>query len=147
MICDKAWRGGMVDLDIRWRQRFQNFERAFLLLEKYIGKSDLSEIERAGLIQFFEMTLELSWKLMKDFLESESFVVNSPRETVKQAFQIGLIENGHSWIDALTDRNLATHTYNEEVAIKLVESIHTTYFEELRKFYNRMLKEFENVRA
>lgn len=137
----------MVDLDIRWRQRFQNFERAFLLLEKYIGKSDLSEIERAGLIQFFEMTLELSWKLMKDFLESESFVVNSPRETVKQAFQIGLIENGHSWIDALTDRNLATHTYNEEVAIKLVESIHTTYFEELRKFYNRMLKEFENVRA
>lgn len=137
----------MLDLDIRWRQRFQNFERAFLLLEKYIGRTDLSEIERAGLIQFFEMALELSWKLMKDFLESESFMVNSPREAMKQAFRVGLIENGHTWIDALTDRNLATHTYNEEVAVKLVESINAVYFEELRKFYQRMLKELENVRA
>ena len=53
---------------------------------------------------------------MKDYLESQGYDVKSPRETVKQSFQIGLIDNGHIWIDALSNRNLTTHTYDEELA-------------------------------
>ncbi|QKY70068.1 nucleotidyltransferase substrate binding protein [Lentibacillus sp. CBA3610] len=97
----------------RWRQRFENFERSYKLLEKYTNQTIDNELERAGIIQFFEMTCELSWKVLKDYLETEGFIVNSPRQTIKQAFQSGLIDDGHTWIKALEKRNLSVHTYDE----------------------------------
>ena len=64
------------------------------------------ELERAGVIQFFEIAIELAWKVLKDYLESHEIQFNSPREVIKSAFQNGFIENGHVWMDALADRNL-----------------------------------------
>ncbi len=127
--------------DIRWRQRFENFEHSYKLLEKYLKKPIETELERAGIIQFFEMSFELSWKLMKDYLEAHQLYVKSPRDTIKQAFQIGLIDNGHIWIDALTDRNLTVHTYDEELAEKMIKDINTIYFLELKKLYEKLSKE------
>ena len=127
--------------DIRWRQRFQNFEKSYKLLSQYIHRPIETELERAGIIQFFEVTFELSWKLMKDYLEAQGFQVKSPRETIKQAYQSGLIDNGHVWIDALTDRNLTVHTYDEELAKKIIEDIVYVYYPELRKFYEKLVKE------
>ncbi|NFA43604.1 nucleotidyltransferase [Clostridium botulinum] len=100
-----------------------------------------TELERAGIIQFFKMTFELAWKVLKDYLESEGYMVKSPRETVKQAFQIGLIDNGHIWIDALSNRNLTTHTYDEELADKMTKEILISYLPELDKMYNRLVEE------
>ena len=121
--------------DIRWIQRFSNFERAFLLLQDSLKTEQLSILERAGLIQFFEMTFELSWKLLKDYEETEGFIVKTPREAIKQAFQSGLISNGHDWIDALQDRNLTAHTYNEETAIAVEAKIRDKYFQLLAEVY------------
>ncbi|MEM7019605.1 MAG: HI0074 family nucleotidyltransferase substrate-binding subunit [Pseudomonadota bacterium] len=87
------------------------------MLQTAIAIEKPSIIERAGLIQCFEMAFELSWKLLKGYLEAEGISVNSPRETLKQAFQASIIDSGHDWVDALEDRNLTTHTYNEETAI------------------------------
>lgn len=69
----------MKDKDIRWKQRFQNFEKAFFKLKEAIEKEELSELERNGLIQRFEFTLELAWKTLKDFLDHEGFIVKSPK--------------------------------------------------------------------
>jgi len=121
--------------DIRWIQRFSNFERAFLLLQEALKIGHPSIIERAGLIQFFEMTFELSWKLLKDYEEAEGFIVKTPREAIKQAFQSGLISNGHDWIDALQDRNLTAHTYNENTAIAVESKIRDKYFQLLLEIY------------
>lgn len=118
----------MEDQDIRWQQRFQQFEKAFALLKMAIVIQTPSIVERAGLIQFFEMAFELGWKLLKDYLEAEGFKVQSPRDAMKQAFQAGLVSNGHSWIEALEDRNLTTHTYNEETAIAVEEKIRKNYY-------------------
>ena len=125
----------MIEEDIRWIQRFSNFERAFLLLQDSLKTEPLSILERAGLIQFFEMTFELSWKLLKDYEETEGFIVKTPREAIKQAFQSGLISNGHDWIDALQDRNLTAHTYNEETAIAVEAKIRDKYFQLLAELY------------
>lgn len=125
----------MSNEDIRWKQRFQQFEKAFLLLETAIKITQPSIIERAGLIQFFEMAFELSWKLLKDFEESEGFGVKSPRDAIKQAFQAGFISQGHAWMDALEDRNLTVHTYNETIAIEVEVKIRTKYFPLLQQFY------------
>ncbi|MCF7793586.1 MAG: nucleotidyltransferase substrate binding protein [Candidatus Cloacimonetes bacterium] len=125
----------MNNKEIRWKQRFQNFEKAFLLLQKYVKIVKPNEIERAGIIQFFEMAFELSWKLMKDYLESTGFLLQSPRESIKQAFQTNLIEDGHIWIDALNDRNLTAHTYDEKLALQIIEVIRKKYYPEMNKFY------------
>ncbi len=86
------------------------------------------------------MTFELAWKVLKDYLESEGYMVKSPRETVKQAFQIGLIDNGHIWIDALSNRNLTIYTYDEELADKMTKEILISYLPELDKMYNRLVE-------
>lgn len=119
--------------NIRWKQRFENFDKSYRLLEKYSKQEITSELERAGIIQFFEMSFELAWKVLKDYLEYQEYEVKSPRETVKTAFQIGLIDNGHIWIDALSDRNLTTHTYDEELANKMTKEILDVYLPELKK--------------
>ncbi|PIR26839.1 MAG: nucleotidyltransferase [Deltaproteobacteria bacterium CG_4_10_14_0_2_um_filter_43_8] len=124
--------------DIRWKQRFQNFENAFFNLENTIAISNPSIAERAGLIQFFEITFELSWKTLKDYLESVGFQTASPRETLKQAFQEGTIQNGHLWIKALEDRNLTTHTYNEATAQKVEKLIREDYFPLLKQLHTTL---------
>ena len=127
--------------DIRWRQRFENFEKAYKLLEKYSTLGVANELERAGIIQFFEMTFELAWKVLKDYLESVGYIVKSPRETIKQAYQIELIEDGHVWLDALSNRNLTAHTYDNALAEKLVKEIIEYYYPMLNKLYEKLAKE------
>ena len=125
--------------DVRWRQRFVNFEKSYKLLSKYIDQPIDTELERAGIIQLFEVAFELSWKLMKDYLEAQMLSVKSPRETIKQAYQIGLIDDGHIWIDALSDRNLTVHTYDEKLAEKMVKDIVQIYFPKL-KLYEKLVE-------
>jgi nucleotidyltransferase substrate binding protein (TIGR01987 family) len=127
--------------EVRWKQRFENFEKSFLLLEKYSQQNIQTELERAGIIQFFEMTFELAWKVLKDYLEAQGYEVKSPRETIKQAFQMGLIEDGHVWLDALSSRNLTSHTYDEAVAEKLVTEIKQKYYPAIQSIYEKLLKE------
>jgi len=120
---------------IRWKQRFSNFEKSFLQLEKAIQIKNPNETERAGLMQFFEITFELSWKTLKDFLEAEGLTTQSPREAIKQAFQSQLIANGGEWIEALEDRNLTVHTYDETTARQIETLIRQKYFAMLQQFY------------
>ena len=120
--------------DIRWKQRFVHFQKAFDLLTDTLMITEPSEAERAGLIQFFEISFELAWKVLKDYLEDEGFTVVSPRDAIKQAFQAGLLDDGHVWIDALKDRNLTVHTYEEKIALAVEQKIRSVYFPALQGF-------------
>jgi nucleotidyltransferase substrate binding protein (TIGR01987 family) len=121
--------------DIRWKQRFAHYKKAYALLNQTIAIEAPSDAERAGLIQFFEMSFELGWKVLKDYLEEEGFSVISPRDAVKQAFQAGLIVDGHTWLEALKDRNLTVHTYEEKIAIAVEKKIRDTYFPALARLF------------
>ena len=132
---------GKAKKDIRWKQRFQNYEKAFLLIQRTLEIQNPTEAEKGGIIQFYEMAFELSWKLMGDYLEELGYRINSPREAIKQAFQAGIIEDGQKWIEALEDRNLTTHTYDEKTAQKVVYAIRTLYFPLLVQLYSFMKKE------
>jgi nucleotidyltransferase substrate binding protein (TIGR01987 family) len=123
---------------IRWKQRFENFEKSFLLLKEFTQIKKPSKIERAGGIQFFEMSFKLAWKVLKDYLESEGFEPKSPKATLKQAFQSNLVEDGHIWMDALDDRNLTIHTYDEETAEEIEFKIKNEYFFILEKLYKKL---------
>ena len=114
--------------DIRWEQRFANFQKALSQFEKFIAKGELSELEEQGLIQAFEYTYELGWNVLKDFLEYKGQTdIYGSRDAIKKAFQLGLLENGEGWMDMYKSRTQTSHTYNEETAKEIVESIITGY--------------------
>lgn len=127
--------------DIRWIQRFQNFERSLNFLEKAVAINNPTIVEKAGTIQFFEICFELSWKVLKDYLNDQGFAdLKYPREVIKKAFEVELIEDGETWLEALQNRNLTAHTYDEKIADKVVGDIRNTYFPELKSLYKSLKK-------
>ena len=115
--------------DIRWEQRFSNFQKALTQLQKFIDKGDLSELEKQGLIKAFEYTYELAWNTLKDFLEFQGQTdIYGSRDATRRAFQLGIIENGEGWMDMLKSRNATPHTYNIEVAEEICQAVTNDYF-------------------
>jgi nucleotidyltransferase substrate binding protein (TIGR01987 family) len=98
-----------------------------------------------GTIQRFEFCVELGWKLLKEYLEYEKVgEFNSPRATIKECFNIGLIENADQWLDMLDDRNLTSHTYDEETAKEIYRNIITEYYDLLVDTKNKVKSVIKN---
>lgn len=124
--------------DIRWKQRFQNYEKAFKRLSRVIEvvkSAPDDDLLQSGLVQTYEYTFELAWKTLKDYLTLEGFEVRSPRETIRQGFQSGYIMNGEDWLQALADRNLTTYIYDDEIIARVLSGIFERYFFLLQDFY------------
>ena len=103
--------------DTRWKQRFQNYSRAFVLLRSALEENvldNLSNLEQEGVIQRFQYTYELGWKLLKDYLEDNGVIIApiTPRNVIKEAFAARIIEDGQAWIDMMLHRNVLSHTYD-----------------------------------
>ena len=110
----------MAEMDLRWRQRFDNFQRALQVLGRGVElarQRPLSELEQQGLIQGFEFTHELVWNLIKDYLQYQGIegIIGS-RDATRLAFQNGLISDGEGWMAMIKARNQSLHTYNLEQA-------------------------------
>lgn len=125
--------------DIRWIQRFENYTKAVGQMTKFIEKGDLNEMEEQGLIQSFEYTYELAWNTLKDFFEdqAESNIFGS-RDAFRLAFKRGLIEEGEVWMDMIKSRALTSHTYNEDTAKAIAQSIRGAFFPEFVKLQARL---------
>jgi len=124
--------------DIRWKQRFQNFDRAIVLLREPFERdlASLSALEQEGTIQRFEFAVELAWKTLKDYMEYEGLVIQpvTPRQVIKDAFSAQIITDGQVWIDMLDLRNLLSHTYSSktfEMALVAIRDRHLAALEAL----------------
>ena len=127
--------------DIRWKQRFQNFDRAFVLLRDALenGPDSLNQLEKEGVIQRFEFSFELAWKTLKDYMEQDGFVFATitPRQVIKEAFAAKILKEGQVWIDMLDHRNLLSNTYNLVKFEEAVKALHDRYlgaFDQLHEF-------------
>jgi len=118
---------------VRFNQRRENYVKSLRLLLNQSKKEELSDENIGATLHFYEMTFELSWKLLKDFLEVEGVIVKSPRETIKTAFSMGYLTDGNLWLEMLDARNSIAHTYQEEVAQHLFQQIKANYLPELLK--------------
>jgi nucleotidyltransferase substrate binding protein (TIGR01987 family) len=128
--------------DIRWQQRFVNFNKAFLQLEKYVGQQQMNELEEQGLIKSFEYTYELAWKTLQDLLSHIGYKnIVGPKPVIEQCFQDGFISNGEAWLRMHNSRNLTSHTYNQETAKEIVEQIISEYYHLLKDLQNRLENE------
>ena len=138
----------MNDQDIRWQQRFVNFQRAFLLVREAIEKdpAQLSQLEKEGIIQRFEYTFELAWKVLKDKMESDGIVLDkiSPNTVVRQAFAAKYITNAETWLKMIGDRNLMSHTYDFAKFETIIQAIRDSYLPLLDEWYLELLTEIHN---
>jgi len=136
--------------DIRWQQRLENFESAFLILKGAVDLSatrPLSDLENQGLIQSFEFTHELAWNVLKDYLAFQGTVeISGSRDAVREAFARGIIKDGHQWMNMIQSRNMTTHTYNKKVSNEITQKIREVYcheFEELIKTMRKFKAEYD----
>lgn len=130
--------------DIRWKQRFSNFNKALTQLQKFIDKGELSELEAQGLVKAFEYTYELAWNTIKDFLEfSGQSDIYGSRDAIRKGFQLGLITDGDGWMDMLKSRNQTSHTYNEDTARQINNAVVTRYYD----LFIRLRTKFEQLIA
>jgi nucleotidyltransferase substrate binding protein (TIGR01987 family) len=131
--------------DIRWKQRFDNFDRAFVLLREALerGPSALSMLEKEGVIQRFEYSFELAWKTVKDYLEQSGVVLPqvTPRQVLKAAYAAKILGDGQVWIDMLDHRNLLSHTYDFSVFNKVVDAIAARYLPAMATLHEFFTKE------
>lgn len=128
--------------DIRWIQRFNNFLKAFLQLKEAVQLAQqrpLSKLEEQGLIQAFEFTHELAWNTLKDFLESRGVQnLYGSKDTTREAFKAGMIENGEVWMDMIQSRNLTSHTYDQSTASHIASAIINAYFKAFKSFHIKL---------
>lgn len=136
----------------RWKQRFQNFERAFVVfqarrtdaLENPKG-TKYYETCRMALVQAFEIVIELSWKTLKDYLEVQGYVeVQNGRRAFRQAFQDGIIDEGELWLKALDLRNIPSHTYDMSMLEESIDFIIFSLQPALIKLQNRLAAESDS---
>jgi nucleotidyltransferase substrate binding protein (TIGR01987 family) len=125
---------------IRWQQRFDNFQLAFLQLEAACARDEYSELEFSGLIKKFEIAFEMAWKTLKDLLTFEGFDVNSPRTTIQQAFDSGLVSDLSPWIEALESRKVLSHNYDKNAAAGAEAIIKGTFLPMLREVKETLQK-------
>lgn len=126
----------------RWEQHLDSYHKALARLAEIVGASKkraLNEFERDGLVQRFEFTHELSWKLMKAYAEYQGFDgIGGSRDATRKAFEMSLISDGQSWMDMIKSRNETSHNYDGSMADDVVDSIINRFYPLLADFYQKM---------
>lgn len=134
--------------DVRWLQRFSNYRKALAKLGKAVDivssqmkeDVDIDELLEEGLIQRYEYTHELAWKVMKDYAEYQGITgLSGSRDAIRQTLQFGLIDD-ENWMRSISDRNLTSHQYDEETAQAIIENIIHVYYPLFVKYERVMLK-------
>ena len=129
----------MSENDIRWIQRFQNYNKAFDQLELFLAQKELNKLEEQGLIKAFEYTFELAWKTLQDVLKHKGYIdIVGPKPVIQQSFQDELISDGQGWLRMQKSRNLTSHTYNEDTAELIVFDIRNEYFLYLKELKEKL---------
>ncbi len=136
--------------DIRWEQRFANYKMALsklstavrllkpLIADESFLTTDDGELQVEGLIQRFEYTHELAWKVMKDYAIYQGYQeINGSRDATRYALQTNLIAD-QNWMQMIASRNRTSHTYDNDTAKEVLTSVVEVYFQLFVDFEERM---------
>lgn len=110
-------------VDTKFHLQLEQLTKAVVTLSEALGMEP-TQINKDGTIQRFEYTFELCWKTIQSAAKSSGILdVNSPRESIRVAAQLGLIENVEIWLDFLNARNQASHVYDQIGADSVYEAV------------------------
>lgn len=126
--------------DIRWEQRFSNYEKALQQLKEAVALDHPNKFEEQGLVKAFEFTYELAWSTLKDFFEYQgvSEIIGS-RDAFRRAFSEGIVSNGGVWMRMIESRNRTSHTYNEKTTRDIVVSIRAEFYPAFCELHRALL--------
>ena len=136
----------MAQQTIRWQQRFNNYRKALakltqaveLLSEQIDREEAVDELLQEGLIQRFEYTHELAWKVMKDYAEYQGYTdVRGSRDAIRKALEMGLIDDKR-WMETIEDRYLTASHYEKETIDNVYHHITSLYTVLFTNFANKM---------
>ena len=133
--------------DIRWIQRFANYRKALFRMKEAVEivktkmnvDDKVDDLLQEGLIQRFEYTHELAWKVMKDYAEYHGYnEITGSRDAIRKALEIGIIDD-KQWMESIIDRNLTSHNYDDVVADSISKRIIEIYFPLFIQLENKLL--------
>lgn len=134
--------------DIRWMRRFDNYRKALRLLGQAVEivsqrvneDEAVEDLLKEGLIQRFEYTHELAWKVMKDYAEYQGYTdIRGSRDAFRKAFEMEIITDKR-WMESIADRNLTSHNYDDETAEAIYEAVVNVYYPLFVQLENTMLQ-------
>jgi nucleotidyltransferase substrate binding protein (TIGR01987 family) len=108
------------------RFKINDLERSLARYKEVVDQKK-SNIVRDSVIQRFEFTFELFWKVLKKILSYEGEDTTTPRHTLSKAYQYQLINNETIWIDMMLSRNKTSHMYDEREADIIYNKILSYY--------------------
>ncbi len=135
--------------DIRWKQRFHNFENSRTQLYNACysyQKEPFNKQLQIGLISSFEFTFKLAWKTVRDYLIYQGVRdVTFPREVIKKGFSYEIIEDGQMWINIIGDTALIEYSSNEELIGTAISHITPSYMKAVDQVYDYFRKQNKTV--
>ena len=126
----------------KFQQRMLSLGKALKLLQDVHSvylKQPNEEIYQMALIQSFEFSFELSWNVIKYFIEyNELAQLRYARDVIKQAFHKGIISDGQVWLDMLENRNKLSHVYDKALTKDVIQQISKVYVKLIEDLYIRL---------
>lgn len=128
---------------IRWEQKLESYSKALRRLSEIVNcakSRELSDFEKDGLVQRFEFTHEMAWKLMMSFCRHQSPETElfGSKDSTRWAFTHGLIIDGELWMQMIQSRNSTSHNYDGSVADQVVQRVVKEYFPSMLAFHDKM---------
>ncbi len=113
---------------------FENFERALGKLEEFLNSPITEDRDKAGIIQAFEYSFELSWKTIQKMTVEHGKTVGSAKQAFRAAFELGWVreKEQEQYMQMIDDRNLTSHTYKEDLANQILARIQSQHFKVLK---------------
>lgn len=133
-------------MESKYINRYHTFCRSLKNLKKSLDADPKADFVLEGTVMNFNLTFDISWKVMKDILIKElailDFAVGSPRETLQQAFLNGIIDSD-KWMQMLRVRNQLAHDYEGTFAAEQFQDIIKVYCPLFEKFEGDVVKYYK----
>ncbi len=128
--------------------KMSNFNSSLKNLEKVAAtKKNFSVLEIAGIIKWFELSFELAWKIMQDYLASAGYNdIKGPRPVIMQMGRDNIIDP-FKWEELLNARNELSHLYDEELSNDHYDKILTEYLPLMAEFRDIIREKYDDLSA
>ena len=134
-------------MENKYINRYHTFCQSLENLEKSRHADPKADFVLEGTVQNFNLTFDISWKVMKDILIKRmsvmDFAIGSPRETLQAAYMNGLIFDDE-WLKMLKVRNQLAHDYDGSLASEAFPLIISVFFDCFEKFKNHVSKYYSD---
>lgn len=125
-------------------EKFENFYKALQKLNEIQEKPTFSDLEKTGIIQRFNFTIELAWKTLEEMLEFEGNLeqIRGSKDVLRIALKRGLIHDGDLWMEMMEEHNMMAYIYDESKLASVFNRIKASFVPELNAFKDFVEKNY-----